>query len=80
MHEKFRKRLEILEEAAALANAPVQITSVGFVGVESTVARGRNFECWRCADEDEATFRARADSECRATNPRPPVVLVFLHK
>jgi hypothetical protein len=77
MRETFRKRLEVLEKAAAMANAPVQITSVSFVGVESTVARGRDFECWRLEGEDEDAFRARANDECRATNPRPPVVLVF---
>jgi hypothetical protein len=78
MDEKFRKRLEILEEAAALANEPVRITSVSFVGVESTVARGRDFECVRLAGEDEATFRARASDECRAAaDPRLPQVLIF---
>jgi hypothetical protein len=44
MHEKFRKRLEILEETAALANAPAQIININFVNgdgseVAPTVAR-----------------------------------------
>ena len=57
-------------------------TSIVFVNAdgsqaESTVARGRDFECWRCEGEGLDAFQARADSECRATNPRPPVVLVF---
>ena len=49
-HEAFRRRLEALEEARKLQDAPVQITHVNFVHadgspVESTVARGRDFEC-----------------------------------
>ena len=78
MHKSFRRRLEALEEVRKLQDAPVQIVHVGFVGVEPTVARGRDFECARLAGEDEATFRARASDECRAAaDPRLPQVLIF---
>jgi hypothetical protein len=48
--------------------------------VEATVARGRDFECFRLTGEDLDIFQARADSACRATNPRGPVVLVFMEE
>jgi hypothetical protein len=81
MHERVRQRLEVLE-ARALANAPVQIVHINFVGadkvrVEPTVARGRDFECFRLAGEDLDAFRARASLEARATAPPGPMVLIF---
>jgi hypothetical protein len=78
MHEKFRKRLQVLEKAAALREAPPHLISVGFAGVEPTVAWTGDFRCWRREGEDEATFQARAHAEARAADPRPPVqILIF---
>jgi hypothetical protein len=80
MHEKFRKRLEILEEAAALANRPPHIISVGFPGVEPTIAWSGDFKCWRLDGEEEADFKSRAHSECRAADPRSVQILIFSDK
>jgi hypothetical protein len=82
MHERFRRRLEVLEEARKLQDGPVQMRSIYFVDgdgtrVVPTMAWSGNFECWRREGEDELEFRARARAECRATNPRPPMVLIF---
>ena len=84
MHEKFKRRLADLEEAAALANGPPQLISIGFVNpdktpVVPTVAWTANcdFECFRHEGEDEDAFRARAHSECRAADPRPIQILIF---
>jgi predicted LPLAT superfamily acyltransferase len=78
MHEKFRKRLEVLEKAAALRDAPPHLISVGFAGVEPTVAWSGDFKCFRLEGEDEDTFRGRAHAEARAVDPRPPVqILIF---
>ena len=81
MHEKFRKRLEVLEKAAALRDAPPHLISVGFAGVEPTVAWSGDFRCWRREGEDEDAFRIRAHAEARAADPRPPVqILIFSDK
>ena len=77
MHEKFRKRLEVLEKAAALRDAPPHLISVGFAGVEPTVAWSGDFKCGRLEGEDEDSFRARAHSECHAADPRPVQILIF---
>ena len=77
MHEKFRKRLEVLEKAAALREAPPHLISVGFAGVEPTVAWSGDFRCWRREGEDEDRFMARAHAEARAVDPRPLQVLIF---
>ena len=82
-HESFKRRIASLEEARKQQDAPVQIVHINFVGadktpIESTVARGRDFECVRLAGEGLDAFRVRADSECRATaDPRLPQVLIF---
>jgi hypothetical protein len=84
MHERFRRRLEALEEIHKLRNAPVEIRHIAFIHpdgseVEATIASGPGgFVCRRVADEKLDDFKARADSECRATNPRGPAILVFL--
>jgi predicted LPLAT superfamily acyltransferase len=80
MHEAFRKRLQVLEKAAALREAPQHLISVGFAGVEPTVAWIGEFKCWRLEGEDEDAFRARAHSECRAADPRPVQILIFSDK
>ena len=61
--------------------------SVGFINpdktpVESTVAwtTDCSFETFRREGEDEAAFRARAHSECRAADPRPVQILIFSDK
>jgi hypothetical protein len=82
MHEKFRKRLQTLEEAAALANRPPQIINIGLINpdktrVVPTMAWIGDFKCYRCSNEDEATFRARAHAEARAADPRPVQILIF---
>jgi hypothetical protein len=84
-HERFRRRLEVLEEARKLRDAPVHKISINFVEgdgarVEPTVAwtSGCSFETFRRDGEDEAAFRARAHAECRAADPRHPIqVLIF---
>jgi hypothetical protein len=38
MHESFKRRLADLEEARKLQDAPPKMISIGFVGVEPTVA------------------------------------------
>jgi hypothetical protein len=80
MHEAFRKRLEALEEARKLQDAPPHLVSIGFVGVEPTVAWSGDFKCWRREGEDEDTFDARAHAECRAADPRPVQILIFSDK
>jgi hypothetical protein len=87
MHEKFRKRLEVLEETAARANAPPRLISVVFVNPDKTpviptVARTSDcdFECFRREGEDEDRFMARAHAECRAADPRPVQILIFSDK
>jgi hypothetical protein len=70
MHDAFRKRLEVLEEAHRLANAPLQLINIRFANpdgtrVAPTVARGRDFECYRYDDEDADTFTSRANDEAR---------------
>jgi hypothetical protein len=85
MHEKFRKRLEVLEKAAALANRPPQIINIGFINpdktrVVPTMAWIGAFKCYRLEGEDEDTFRARAHAECRAADPRPVQILIFSDK
>jgi hypothetical protein len=84
MHEKFKRRLADLEEAAALANGPPQLISIGFVNpdktpVVPTVAwtTDCSFETFRREGEDEATFRGRAHAEARAADPRPVQILIF---
>jgi hypothetical protein len=83
MHEAFRRRLEVLEDARALQDAPPQLISVGFINpdktpVDPTVARGRrDFECRRREGEEEAAFRSRAHCEARAADPRPPVQILI---
>jgi predicted LPLAT superfamily acyltransferase len=77
MHEAFRKRLQVLEKAAALREAPPHLISVGFAGVEPTVAWTGDFKCWRLEGEDEDGFVARAHAECRAADPRPVQILFF---
>jgi hypothetical protein len=81
-HEKFRKRLEVLEKAAALANGPPQIINIGFINpdktrVDPTVAWIGDFKCQRCEGEEEAAFRARAHAEAQAADPGPLQILIF---
>jgi hypothetical protein len=80
MHEAFRKRLQVLEKAAALREAPPHLISVGFAGVEPTVAWSGDFRCWRREGEDEDRFMARAHAEARAVDPRPIQILIFSDK
>jgi hypothetical protein len=87
MHERFKRRLADLEEARKLQDGPPQIISVGFINpdktpVEATVAwtTDCSFETFRREGEDEAAFRARAHSECRAADPRPVQILIFSDK
>jgi len=87
MHERFRRRLEVLEEARKLQDATQKIISIGFINpdktpVVPTVARTSDcdFECFRHEGEDEDAFRARAHSECRAADPRPVQILIFSDK
>jgi hypothetical protein len=83
MHEKFRRRLEALEEARKHQDGPVQTRSIYFVDgdgtrVEPMVAWSGDFKCYRGVGEDEDTFRIRAHAEARAADPRPPVqILIF---
>jgi hypothetical protein len=84
MHEKFRRRLEALEELAKLRSGPTQIRHIAFVRAdgrpaEATVARGPgNFICRREPGEDLDTFRARAGNECPPAKPfLPPAILLF---
>jgi hypothetical protein len=82
MHDAFRRRLEVLEEAHRLANGPVQIVNINFVcsdgtPVVPTVARGRNFECFRRDGEEETLFRARANAEARALANGLVQILIF---
>jgi hypothetical protein len=53
------------------------LISVGFAGVEPTVAWSGDFRCWRREGEDEDRFMARAHAEARAVDPRPLQVLIF---
>ena len=76
-HESFKRRLADLEEARKLQDAPPKMISIGFVGVEPTVAWTGDFKCWRLEGEDVDDFRARAHSECRAADPRPFQILIF---
>jgi hypothetical protein len=80
--EVFRRRLEALEEARKLQDAPPQLISVGFVNpdktpVEATVAWTNNFECWRLEGESADDFKHRAHAEARAADPRPVQILIF---
>jgi hypothetical protein len=84
--EKFDAwRLEAVEEAHRLANAPLSLINVIFVDrnrkpILPSVARGRDFECFRREEEDEETFRARANAEARLANPRGIQILVFMDR
>jgi hypothetical protein len=85
-HEAFRRRLEALEEAHKLHDAPPQIINLGFVNPDKTrvvpkMAWIGDFKCYRGDGEDEDAFRARAHAEARAADPRPPVqILIFSDK
>jgi hypothetical protein len=76
MHEKFRRRLEALEEARRLQDGPPRIISIVFPPVVPTVAWTGDFRCWRREGEDEDRFMARA----RAADPRPVQILIFSDK
>jgi hypothetical protein len=84
MHKRFRERLEALEEARKLTDAPAEMRHICFVGrdrreVESTIAEGpRGFICRRNPGEELDAFKARADAECRAAHPRGLAILFFL--
>jgi hypothetical protein len=84
MHEKFRRRLEALEELAKLRSGPTQIRHIAFVRadgspVDATIARGpSNFICRRAIGEELEAFKSRASDECRAIRWRVPPILVFL--
>jgi hypothetical protein len=81
MHEKFRRRIEELEEARRKQDEPLRIVRVVFVGadrkqISATVAQGpAGFVCHRGKDEDLDAFQSRASDECRATCARGPVFL-----
>ena len=81
MHEAFRRRLEVLEEARKLQQraAAHGVISIVFHGLQSTYAEANGFVCYRRADEDLADFESRAEVEVLASNPRPqvPPILVF---
>jgi hypothetical protein len=47
------------------------------VSAFETASGPANFVCHRAIGEELDAFEARADSECRATNPRGPAILVF---
>jgi hypothetical protein len=85
--ERFKQRLEALEEFYQRRNVPPEIRHICFVDrdrreVEAMVARGpRNFLCRRNPDESLVDFKQRADSECLASKPALPVpILVFLRE
>jgi hypothetical protein len=85
MHESFKRRLAELEEAAALANGPPQLISIGFVNPDKTpviptVAWTGDFKCWRLDGESADDFKCRAHAEARAADPRPVQILIFSDK
>jgi hypothetical protein len=84
MREMLLPRIESLEEAHRLAKGPPQTISINFVEgdgapVEPTVAwtADCSFETFRLDGEDELMFRARANAECCAADPRPLQILIF---
>ena len=69
---------KLSRKRAGCRTARRKMISVGFINpdktpVEATVAwtTDCSFETFRREGEDEAAFRARAHSECRAADPRP---------
>jgi hypothetical protein len=85
MRETWWRRLEALEKARALRDAPLEVRYIGFVDrdgneIEPTFARGPgDFICHRAANETLADFSTRATAECLTAKPRVPVaILVFL--
>jgi hypothetical protein len=75
LHEAFRRRLEVLEEARRLANGPAQTININFLygdgsPVQATVARtvDRSFECLRLEGED---------ADAIAVPPISPGVKIF---
>jgi hypothetical protein len=84
MHERFRKRIEALEEMRKQLTAPSHIIVFRFVSapnrtpLEATIARGRDFTCRRGEGETLESFQERAISECHERYPcGMPTVLIF---
>jgi hypothetical protein len=87
MHEKFRKRLEALEEFYKLQDGPLHVRHINFVRadgheVDATLAKGPgNFVCRRAMGEELIDFKARASDECLALKPRVPcAILLFMRE
>jgi hypothetical protein len=82
----WKKRLQALEGARRMRDAPVEILHINFVRAdgtreEPTVACGPDdFVCERGADESVSDFEERADDECLDVRDRsmPPPILVFM--
>jgi hypothetical protein len=84
MHERFKRRLEILEEHRRMRNAPVEVRHICFVDrdrreIDATRAIGPgDFCCYRNAGEGLAEFKQRASDECLQRKSSPCPILVFL--
>jgi hypothetical protein len=80
MHEKFRQRLAMLEEARGLRERAAHVVSIIFPGMESTHAEANGFTCYRDPFETLGDFQDRAERELMAFDPHPkvPPILVFL--
>jgi hypothetical protein len=81
MHERFRQRLEALEEARKLQRAAMRSIYVVLAGAEgeATCASGPcNFICRRHDGEGLDQFEHRADNEFWAANPRWPLPPIFI--
>jgi hypothetical protein len=84
MRERFRKRIEALEEARRQQTQPsfvIVFQCIDRYGqpLEATVASARDFVCRRGEGETLESFEARASQECLACHPRgmPPPILTF---
>jgi hypothetical protein len=88
MRENMWGRLEALEEARKLRDAPLLIRHINFIcadgsEVEATLAKGPDgFIRRRAIGEELDAFKARVDGECEAEyrigKLREPVILLFL--
>jgi hypothetical protein len=84
MHERFRKRLEALEELHKQLSEPSLILAIRFINpdrtpVEAVVATDqKGFICHCGKDESLDDFTERAINELRALHPvGPPCALIF---
>ena len=81
MHERFRQRLEALEEARKLQRLGMRSLYICFEGAswETKEASGpANFVCRRHDGEPLEAFEGRCDTEFRIAYPRWPVPPVFV--